>query len=227
MRSARRYGRHLMPQPQTHSRELSDDQMRARIEAALSGDRAAMTAILDELLPIVHVRVARAMIRRRHQARGRDLRTDLEDFVQEVFAALFKNDGRALRQWDPTRGLSFTGFVGFLAERQVALAMRSDRRNPWTEDPTNEESLIRLSGTDTSTETRIQTRERLAHLSEHLRERLSPRGRQYFQMIFVERRPIAEVAKATGATPQAIYAWRSRLTKVLRKLDANEATDVE
>ena len=198
--------------------ELSDEEVRRRVEDALRGDRAAMEALVADLAPVVHVRVARAMTRRRRQAHGRDLRHDLEDLVQDVFAALFAKNGRALRTWDPARGLSFTGFVGFLAEREVAMAMRSGKRNPWTEDPTADVRLNYLSGSDQGVESRLQSRDLLARISERLREKLTPRGRQYFQLIYVENRPVQDVATRTGTTAAALYAWRSRLTKLLREL---------
>src|SRR5687768_1618744 len=80
--------------------------------------------------------VARGLARRMVKARGRDLRQEVEDLTQEVFVALFADDARALRLWDPARGASLANFVGLLAEREVASILRSGRRSPWTEDPT-------------------------------------------------------------------------------------------
>lgn len=52
--------------------------------------------------------------------------------------SLFTDQGRALRAWDPARGLSLENFVGFVAERQIASILRTAKRSPWTEDPTLE-----------------------------------------------------------------------------------------
>ncbi len=207
-----------MPKPQARLADLSDAQIRGRIEAALSGDREVMDALVQDLTPIIHVRVARALMRRRQQARGRDLRHDLEDLVQEVFAALFAKQGQALRRWDPDRGLSFTGFVGFLAEREVGMMMRTGKRNPWTEDPTADEFLVTLTGAEGDHAARLESREMLVRVAERLRERLSPRGRQYFQLMYIENRPVQDIAERTGTTPGALYAWRSRVLKLLRDL---------
>jgi RNA polymerase sigma factor (sigma-70 family) len=196
---------------------MTDDEVRRRLDAALGGHAGAMQALIDDIAPIVHIRVARALSRRRSQARGRDPRQELEDLVQDVFAALFDRGGKALKAWDPGRKLPFGAFVGFLAEREVSMRMRTGRRNPWTEDPTMDQHLVRLTG-EATTEAAIMSRDLLARISERLHERLSPRGRQYFQLLFVDNLEIHEVADATGTTPAALYAWRNRLARILREL---------
>jgi len=199
--------------------DLNDAEISAHVQAALTGDSEAMDALVVDLTRIVQLRVARVLARRRSQARGRDLRQDLEDLVQDVFAALFAHNGRVLRRWDPDRGLSFEGFVGFVTERVVGMTLRSGRRNPWTEDPTAEDQLHHL-GSDGGVDVlrSVESRQLLERLAEHLRERLTPRGRQYFQLMYIENRPIKDVAEVTGASTQALYAWRNRLTTLLRQL---------
>lgn len=198
--------------------EASAEQIQEWVARALKGDAERMDALVAALAPVVHTRAARAMLRRKQQSRGRDLRADLEDLVQEVFAALFAREGRALRQWDPSRGLTFVGFVGFLAEREVGMLMRTGKRNPWTEDPTMDDRLVYLSGQDETTLERIESRDMLERVADRLRERLSPRGREYFRLLYVDNLSVQDTADSTGTTTQALYAWRSRLTKMLREL---------
>jgi DNA-directed RNA polymerase specialized sigma24 family protein len=198
--------------------EATPEQIRAHVERALAGDKEAMRTLVLAIAPVIQVRIARALMRRHHQAKGRDLRQELEDFMQEVFASLLANDGRALRSWDSTRGLTFLSFVGFIADREVGMIMRTGKRSPWTEDPTMDETLIRLRGTTESHETHVATRELLEQLAERLRETLSPQGRHYFQLLYVEARPVQALSKETGVSLDALYAWRSRLGKVLRQL---------
>ena len=188
------------------------------LEQGLAGDDAALTTLVDTLTPIVQVRVARALRRRRGQARGRDMREDLEDMTQEVFAALFERQGRALKAWDPTRGLSFLSFVGFLSEREVAMRMRTAKRNPWTEDPTTDSGLVRAVGAAGSMERDLESRDLLVRILADLKQWLTPEGRQYFQLLYIDQRPVAEVAATAGTTAQALYAWRSRLVKKVRKI---------
>jgi RNA polymerase sigma-70 factor (ECF subfamily) len=203
----------------------TEAEVRALIESAFTGDRAAMASIVEWIAPVIHVRVARALMRRHSQAKGRNLRQELEDLVQEVFASLLSNQGRGLRAWDASRGLSFLNFVGFLAEREVGMVMRTGKRSPWTEDPTMDDTLVHLKGSSESHADRVEARELLGQISVRLREKLSPQGRHYFQLLFVEDRSVQAVAAETGTSLDALYAWRSRLGKLLRQLRDELAGD--
>jgi RNA polymerase sigma-70 factor (ECF subfamily) len=204
-----------------------DREIRSLVERALGGDANATAMLIDGIAPIVQVRVARMLLKRQSQSKGRDLRHDLEDLVQEVFAALFSNRGKSLLAWDPTRGLGFLSFVGFLAEREVGMLMRTRKRNPWTEDPTMGDVLVTMTGAADSHEAKIESREVLQHLAERLQERLSPQGRHYFQLLYVESRPVKAVAEETGTSMDALYAWRSRLGKLLRQLHGELVSEGE
>lgn len=176
----------------------------------------AVRALVGRVSPVVHARVARSLLRRQGAARGREIRQEIEDLVQEVFLALFADDAKALRAWEPERGLSLQNFVGLIAERQVIAVLRSGRRSPWTEDPTEDEELAR-SGTPTvGPELRVASRELLQRLLERLKLALSPKGMHVFTLLFVLDRSVAEVRQETGMSDAAIYAWRSRLCKTVR-----------
>ena len=198
---------------------LSNDEVRAKLEAGLDGDEEAMRTIVLGITPIVQLRVAKALIRRRHLARGRSLRADVEDLVQEVFAALFTKDGKALRAWDPDKGLRFTRFVGFLAEREVGMVMRRHRRNPWTEEPTEDTTMHAIRDASRSQEAQTESRELLYLIAERLKERLSPQGRIYFERLYIDEQTIQDVAKAHGTTPGALYTWRNRLLKLVKEVE--------
>ena len=81
---------------------------RSLLERVLAGDAASSRALVAALLPVVQARVARVLVRRRGGS-GRDVRQEVEDLSQEVFAILFADGARVLRAWDPSRGLSLTG----------------------------------------------------------------------------------------------------------------------
>ena len=111
---------------------------------ALGGDAVAVRELLDRLLPVVQTRVGLALMRRQGQARGRNVRAEVEDLSQEVFLALFERDGRVLRGWQPERGLSLKGFVGLVAEREAGCILRTGKRSPFTEEPTADDTLALL-----------------------------------------------------------------------------------
>ena len=203
------------------------------LDRALGGDRGALSDLLDRLTPVVQACVARALLSRA-AGRGRDVRQEVEDMVQEVFVRLLVDDAKALRAWDPERGLSLKNFVALLAGRHVASIMRARRRNPWSEQPVEDPALHALAqdrcdgGQDV--EQQVLTHEMLEYLLLRLEEELSPLGYQLFELLFVKEREVTEVCQALNMTPNAVYAWRSRLIKLSQRLkeevtgQATEAT---
>jgi len=188
------------------------------VEKALAGDARAVRSLVDRLTPVIQARVARGLLRRSASAAGRDVRQEVEDLAQEVFVALFAQGGRVLRTWSPSKGLSLRNFVGLVAERQTASILRSGKRSPWTEDPTESPDLDRAGGTDQETERRVISRDLLATVVGLLRTELSPKGLHLFELLMLEQRTVADVCAATGMKTDAVYAWRSRLAKRVRQI---------
>jgi RNA polymerase sigma factor (sigma-70 family) len=196
---------------------VSEALARSLVELALGGDVGSVRRLIAALTPVIQARVARTLLRRRAAGRGREIRQEIEDLTQEVFVALFEHDGRILRAWDPDKGLSLQNFAGLVAERQVASILRSGRRSPWTEDPTLGEELDRSRiSTPPTPEGRLGERELYEALLGRLRETLSPKGLQIFELLVVDQAPVEQVCAATGLSTDAVYAWRSRLLKLLR-----------
>ena len=195
---------------------------RALLEQALSGDTGATRRLIGVLMPVVQARVARTLVRRRGGS-GRDARQEVEDLAQEVFAALFGDGGRVLRAWDPSRGLTLASFCGLIAEREAASILRSGRRSPWTEAATELDELESSLAEVPDAEMRVSSREQLARLVDRLRAALSPRGLELFHRLVVEEESVESVCASTGMTPDAVYAWKSRIGKVIRKLEADMA----
>ena len=195
---------------------------RALLDQALSGDVAATRRLVAMLMPVVQARVARTLVRRRGGS-GRDARQEVGDLAQDVFAALFADDGKVLRAWDPARGLTLASFCGLVAEREAASILRSGRRSPWTEAATELEELEKDLGEVPDVELRVASREQLGRLVDRLREALSPRGLELFHRLIVEEEAVESVCASTGMSSDAVYAWKSRIAKVLRKLAADFA----
>ncbi|MCY1023556.1 RNA polymerase sigma factor [Pyxidicoccus sp. MSG2] len=194
------------------------------VERALARDGEALRALVDALTPVIQARVARALLRRAASASGRNIRQEVADLTQDVFAALFAEQGKALRAWKPERGLSLANFVGFVAERQVASILRTTRRSPWTEDPTLMEELDAPEDSP-SVELRLESQQMLEALLDRLREELSPLGLSLFELIFIQQRTVPEVCEQTGMSREAVYAWQSRLGRLSRKLGAELLSD--
>ena len=189
------------------------------VARALDGDRQAMQALVQRLLPVVQAEVGHAL-RRGARIDARDPREEIRDLVQEVFIRLLNQDGKALRSWDPERGRSLDSFVRLVARRHVAAVMRSSRRNPWTDKPVAGDELEQTkgSGGDAKAAEPLETTQRLDRLLEQLHTRLDERGMLLFRMLYVEERTVEEVMEATQMTRDAVYAWRSRFRKLIVKL---------
>ncbi len=194
---------------------------RREVERALAGDKAALTLLVDVLTPVIQARVARGLLLwRQGLSAGRDVRQEVEDITQEVFLALFADSGRVLRSWDPERGLSLANFAGLVAERQTVSILRSGKRSPWKEDPTLTEELDEPAAVPGPEEV-AASRETLQRLLHRLTEELSPLGRRLFELLFLRELPVREVIDRTSMSSDAIYAWRSRLRRLARRLFAD------
>lgn len=189
---------------------------RALVEGALAGDAAHMRELVALLRPFVQVEVAWTLRRFAPAGRNRDPRQETADMVQEVFLALFDRDGRILRAWDPSKGRGLTSFVKLVARHQVVSVLRSNRRCPWTEEPTPVERMELGSGA--SPEALFVEAESARRLVEALREQLSTRSMYLFEELYVEERSVDDVCSDVGMTRDALYAWRTRIKKQLRDI---------
>ncbi len=187
------------------------------VHQALAGDRQALRQLVDGLTPIIQVRVAQVLLRNPQTAR-RTIEHEVADLTQEVFLALFADNGRVLKAWDATRGLSFANFVGLLAGRLAITVLRSGRRNPFAQAPTDANDLEASAEPSPGPEPRAVSREVLSALLDRLEKALSPRGFELFCRLFVEQESVESVCASTGLSADAVYAWRSRLGKMVRAI---------
>src|SRR5439155_4547154 len=160
----------------------------------------------------------RAILRRREHRAQRNLGQEVEELTQEVFLVLFADAARVLRAWDPARGLSLRNYVGMVAEREIADILQSGRRRPWNERRTAEEPTEAEIGTSPGPEAKVVARELFTSVIAQLRQELSPKGFELFEMLFVDDCPVEDACAATGMSRDAIYAWRSRLPKIVRRI---------
>jgi RNA polymerase sigma-70 factor (ECF subfamily) len=188
------------------------------IKRALAGDRALVRRLVDELTPILQARVARALVRR-GRASDRDVRQEVEDLTQDVFRALFSSGGKALLAWDPERGTLPT-FIRWVADREVITILRVARKNPWTEEPVAGGDFDDMPAPENDPEGTTQSREILRSIITRVRETTSDLGRAVFDMLVLDGRSPEDVCAAMDMSPEAVYAWRSRLGRLARQIRA-------
>ena len=195
---------------------MNQEPGRELVDKALEGDETALDGLVDLLTPVIQARVARILLSHGPTAAG-DLRSRVEDLVQEIFLLLFDDGGHVLDSWRPEQGLSLRNFVGLVAQRRAISILRSGKRNPWREDPTLTDELDGPAD-EPGPEAQAAAREQLRLVLARLREELSPLGWQLFDLLFLRQRSVAGVQRETGMSADAIYAWRSRLRRLVRRL---------
>jgi RNA polymerase sigma-70 factor (ECF subfamily) len=108
------------------------------IARALDGEREAERQLAADLTPTVRASVLRTL---RHAGRHGLVRRDVDDLTQSVWLVLWADGGHILRRWDPARGLALRAFVALLSRRMTISVLRSPRRSPYTEGPTDPETM--------------------------------------------------------------------------------------
>lgn len=188
------------------------------VAQALAGHEPALRALVDGLTPVIQSRVARAVLAARPGLGGQPVRPQVEDLTQEVFLVLFADGGRVLRSWRPELGLSLQNFAGLVAQRRAVSWLRGGKRSQWREDPTLDAEAAPDPPAGEDVERAAVSREELRLLLGRLKEELSPLGWSLFEQLLVEERPVEEVERRTGMSRDALYAWRSRLRRLARRL---------
>jgi RNA polymerase sigma-70 factor (ECF subfamily) len=179
----------------------------ALLKLALSRDPRAMQDLAVEMLPIIQQRVSRIL----RCVRAR--RPELEDFVQDVYAALFDKDMAALRQWNPKDGLSLDNWVGLIAERTVISKLR--KRIPWPDEPTGEGEVAAPADSERNPERLSANRQHIELVLERTEDRLTHQGRLMLQWLFVEERSVEDVCAISGKKHEQVYNWRSSIRSII------------
>jgi len=187
------------------------------VARALEPERSReLHRLTEHLLPVVHARVARVVVASPVPAEC--LRAEVEDLTQEVFAHLFENGAKVLRRWNPDRGASLRNYVGLVAERRVRSLLRSGRWTQWREQPAAVQTLESQASPVESPARRAAEQQCWERVLQRAEARLSSQGLLMMDLLLLQERPIAEVAERTGMTAGSLYAWRSRLQKLMREL---------
>jgi len=195
------------------------------VRRAIDREPEAVRQLVKGLSPVIQGRIAKALTRSRgpHGPR-RDDAQEVEDLAQEVFLALFDHGGRALRAWDPKRA-PLGAFVALIADHQVFSIFRSGKRRPWTDDIDILTPPDPVASEARSPEARTASKQALDAQLDRLRADLSVRGFELFSRLFVEEESVDVVSAELAMSAAAIYAWRSRLSKVVNASCETVAAD--
>jgi DNA-directed RNA polymerase specialized sigma24 family protein len=189
----------------------------ALLAPALQGQPRAIEALVEHLIPVVQVRVAQTLLRWRSNLSGADLRREVEDLTQEVMSYLWQDGARVLRTWRSDGGASLEGFVALVAQRRASVLLRSESRRRCL-PASDQAALDEVAEPGAAPEDIVSSRQLLALFLDRLRERLSAKGWDMFQRLYLREQPIAAICAEEATTPAAVYAWRSRLGAVIQAL---------
>jgi DNA-directed RNA polymerase specialized sigma24 family protein len=185
----------------------------------LNGDAEATRSLVADLTPIVQRRAAQALRRWRvYRSTPSNSSEDVQDLTQEILLMLFADGARVLRTWNPARGLSLQNFVGLAAEKEVANWLESRRMRPSGDRLTEAELADDAALVVPSPEEAAAARDLIWRVMARAREELTPYGRGLLEMLLIEDCDVAEACARTGMSRNAIYAWRSRLHKLARRI---------
>lgn len=192
-----------------------------RLALALGGDATALSELVRALQPAVQQEIGWLLRERVGQARGRNVRQELQDLLQEVFYALFQDDAQALRAWRPEGGRSLRRFVRWFARHQALVILRPGPRNPWRLDPAEPSRLADHLLDEIDAERQYGSQELLEQLAERLRQTLDARRLRAFRLMFIEDLSPEDIGTQLDMTTQAVYALRHRLREHVRELVAD------
>src|SRR6185312_1473513 len=169
-------------------------------DALLGGDKRAWDAFVRRYAGLIV-----AAVRSVTSAPG-----DIEDFTQEVFVRLCKDNFRLLRTYDPARA-GISTWITIVARSTTRDALR--RRRP-------ESTPIDLVPEAQLAVDAVEPHEKLK-LPDAL---LSPRQREILTMLYDREMDVAEVARALGIDPQTV---RSAHHKAMLKLRAHFRAEMD
>lgn len=155
---------------------------------------------------------------------GRVQSADVDDAVQQVFVTIFDEDALVLRRWAARARLGT--YLCRVAERvavrhfQRALTVRGRfLLSLDAPDPGGEPRIERIieeaqAGEDVETlDARLIRAEEVARVRRAVLARLTPKGRQFYDYLFVQELDVATIAHLEGTTPNNVYQWKNRIAK--------------
>ncbi len=190
------------------------DDAPATIRAALAGDRSAGRRLAERVAPVIRARVLR-MTRGRRGPGG----LDTDDLMHEAWCRLLADDGRRLRNYDPTRGKSFEGYISMITGQLIATMAEkhgaAKRKAPGGEGELSEAAAVPAPVADP--ESMAAGRQLQDALWQHLEDQLSNRGRVVLALVYADGLTVDEAAARMGVKKQVVYNWQHKIRGLTRQ----------
>lgn len=168
------------------------------------------------LLPVVTQSVGLAL-RPIARAFDRDIRQEMEEFVQDTWLMLLKDGAHVLRMWDPSRGRSLSSWVRLVTERHILRTLKGHRRNPWANQSMPMQQIVALLDDGLPLRpTFIEDLEvalYLERLFDDVRREFNEQQWRLFNLIFIEQRDLGDLVGQENMSLDNLHKWASRLRK--------------
>lgn len=197
------------------------------IDLAFRGSDEARRRLGVALWSVVE-RAVRQTVRPIARALRRDIGQEIEEFVQETWILLLKDEGRVLRMWDPARGRSLNSWIYLVAQRHILRTLKGHRRNPWGDhsQPLHEIVALIDDGLPLKQDL-VSDLDRivdLVTLLDAVRAELGEARWSMFRQIFIEQRAPADIAADAQLGVSQIYDlasyFRRQVRAIARSLDS-------
>ena len=149
---------------------------------------------------------------------GRVSAADVDDAVQQTFLVVFKNDAAVLGRWAGRSSLRT--YLSRIAERvgirhfQRLLThhgrFRLDLDTPTESGP----RIERVQDDGPMPPERMIEDEERDRLRDAIQGRLSEKGRQYYNYLFVQELEPTAIAELEGTNANNVYQWKNRIVRV-------------
>lgn len=185
---------------------------RRMIDEALAHSGPAWAQLVRRLMPVIQARTRRWLWRVGGGA------AEVEDLAQQVWLRLLEAEGRALRAYDPERGMSLEGYVGLVAEREAGnlLAMGRAQKRGGGRVTAEADAGLNTGDPRTGPEAAATQRNTLGALLAHLDTALPVRGQLVLRLLYVDGHAPPEAAAALGVSLQVVHNWQHRIRELAR-----------
>ncbi|MCA9554651.1 MAG: sigma-70 family RNA polymerase sigma factor [Myxococcales bacterium] len=183
---------------------------RARLRAAVAGDRAAQTWMVQRLNPVLHKAAAGLLWSVRPMLQGRPSRQELVDLVHDGWDILLADQGRILMAWDPDLG-ALEPYVGAVVKKRLISKLRTLKHNPFTDRPLEPEVIQRVVGIGNGLSARVEDADLVSKVLVQVWERLTPLGREVLQVFMMDGASVEDVMAQTGLSKESVRSWRKRI----------------
>ena len=201
---------------------LSRPHFERLLRRARRGRQSAWRELVDAFQPVIRARVCREIGRGRGDTALRHMIHMQEDLEQQVFLFLFKDEGKALTDYDPERGLSIENYVGMIAQREASNASRywraQSRRSETLWEDESPPGAVPVDEERPDAETLLSDAQQIERIWKQLEDRLSPKGLLMFRLLFLDELSADEVAETVGCAKRSVYNWKNKLKQVAREL---------